>query len=117
MGQSKGRADISYDTDDGMNKEDITPENLIAINRMDLFVRKTLDALEKKDPEMKKRIKAIKSRAKINMIEISKEAKEEFSIKSAQMIMELLVKCIKVMDLKERKVRITKEILEQADKL
>lgn len=97
-----------------MEESDISPENLIAMNRMNLFLSKTLDALERKDPELKKRIKTIKARVKLKQIEISAEAKKEFSIRSSQLIMELLVKCINTLYIKSKGCRITKETIEKA---
>lgn len=100
-----------------MKKEDITPQTLIPMNRLTLFAESIIENLEEKDKETSAKIKEIKKRMKSKKIQISREAKEELSVKAAQVIMETIRKSINAIYIKENSVRISKEIIDKAEDL
>jgi hypothetical protein len=94
----------------------ITPENLIAVNRMDKFLAQLIDALEEKDKDFGPKIKAIKKRTRGKRIEITREARKKLVAIAAQEIGEALSKAITVVYL-NGKATISEETLEQAKSL
>lgn len=99
---------------------EITAENLIPPKRLRSLCSKAIERLEEKDPDMSKKIKAIKKRSGLKTahgIEISTDARKYLTVKCSQLVVDMLKKGINVTYIKGKGVRITEETLRQAEEL
>ena len=97
-------------------KKQVSEKNVITTYRLNLFLVRVIEALEKQ-PELSKKIKTIKGRTKIGMIEISKDADEVLKLKASQAIVDAVVKAIKLLDVKGSKSRITADLIKEAEEV
>lgn len=96
--------------------KEITASNIIAVNRLDRFIKRVLDSLEKTDKEYSISLKRIKARTRRHEIELSNGAEQEIVIMIAQYVYDIIKPCIKIIDIKG-KATLTKEVLADAIKL
>ena len=96
---------------------EITAMNLIPPNRLNKFLTKALTKLEASDPEMAKKLKAIRGRTRGKKIQFSAEAIPELTVRASQSVINDLTRVINLIYIKEGKSRITPELIKQAEEM
>lgn len=99
-----------------MKTQEITAENLIPKNRLNKFLLKAVKRLEETDPEIARKLKAIRARAKGEQMQFSSDGKLAFEESASQSIIDDLKKSINLLYVKD-KSRITAELIKEAEEM